>query len=127
MTTQLKPFNLEAAKAGAAVITRAGWPLTRFLCWDLEGDSPIVVVIRRPGCPVDILRLRNDGRLGGLESTFDLFMAPVTVTKWLAVVKTAMGYYYSGIYGTKELAERWVSGFAGEYAVIKLEQITFDE
>lgn len=36
----MKPFNLEAAKAGKPVVTRDGRPV-RILCFDARGDEPI--------------------------------------------------------------------------------------
>lgn len=41
----MKPFNLEKAKAGARLCTREGIP-ARIICYDAEGDYPIVALIK---------------------------------------------------------------------------------
>lgn len=41
----LKPFDLEAAKAGKPVCTRDGRK-ARIICWDKKGNYPIVALIQ---------------------------------------------------------------------------------
>lgn len=74
----MKDFDLEAAKAGKAVITRCGYPV-RILCYDiLNTGFPIVAAIQHDGKEV-VERLTAIGRYhgpDGSDSKYDLFMAP---------------------------------------------------
>lgn len=89
--TTLIPFDLEAAKAGAPVITRDGSSV-RIVCWDRVGCATIMALVMN--------------KLGDLESPcfytrngvcfaptipcskqFDLFMAPKRIKKWRVVYR----------------------------------------
>lgn len=41
----IKPFNLEEAKAGKSVCTKDGKP-ARIICYDKEGEYPIVALVK---------------------------------------------------------------------------------
>jgi hypothetical protein len=78
----MKPFDLEAALAGAPVQTRDGRPVTQLVKFDFSFG------------PVRLAGVIDDHRVGvwladGLDCTFgnsqsDLLMAPVKKTGWVA-------------------------------------------
>lgn len=77
----MKPFDLEAAKAGKAVVTRNG-KLARIICTDRESDEkePILALVKdRVSGHEAIYSYHIDGiYYEGKESPHDLFMAPTT-------------------------------------------------
>ena len=90
--TKLLPFDLEAAKAGAKVVTRDGRP-ARIVCWD--GDSvsrieavkyPLVVLIDRGDSQFVALFSESGGCLAGVPS-LDLFMLPTPVKRWRVIYR----------------------------------------
>ena len=110
---ELKPFNLEDAKAGKLVCTRDGRK-ARIICFDLKDkDRPIVAAIR-DNCMFGneyaetlfcysikgVVDERN-------ESDEDLMM--LEKEKWAIVLQDNSGYNYldSNIFITKEAAEKF--------------------
>jgi len=90
MKQNLKPFDLEAALNGAAVVTRAGKEVTE------------VVVLKNTFYGKNVLALINgnlysfyqDGKVDeDVEYPNDLFMKPTQVTKWVNIYKNSSGYY----------------------------------
>lgn len=77
----MKPFDLEAAKAGAAVVTRNG-KSARIICTDRESDEkePILVLIKtRDSGHEEVYSHKADGTYyKDKESPHDLFMVPTT-------------------------------------------------
>lgn len=76
--SKLKPFDLEAAKAGAKVVTRDGRQV-RIICWDakLKLNFSIVALVTMDNGDELTNRYNNDGnRLGGIgeEHPYDLFL-----------------------------------------------------
>jgi hypothetical protein len=83
----MKPFDLEAAKAGAPVVTRDG-KKARIICFDLNNEDYVLVVAITPGNGVEeILLLKKDGlRFSAFNYTpYDLFMASVKKEGWLNI------------------------------------------
>ena len=78
----MKPFNLEAAKAGAPVCTRDGRAV-RFLCFDRENDRyPIVGLIRNlSNSYEDVVCWSTKGHY------VDLLMASIKREGWIRVYK----------------------------------------
>ena len=76
-----KPFNLEAAKAGAPLVTRDGQP-AKFIAHVEEAHPSrrLLVLIGEY-----VYGTFEDGRrrVSGAESKFDLFMAPSKRTVWV--------------------------------------------
>lgn len=100
--TNLKPFNLEEALAGKPVVTRDGRKVTEIYHFKTEGSSfPVCAII---GLSPNWFDLQGKNICSNPE--FDLFMAPVTVTKWANIWKSGNGYYYLGgrLYDSKEEA-----------------------
>ena len=100
----MKPFDLEAAKAGAPVVTRNG-KKARIICFDLNNGEYVLVVAITPGNGrEEIVLMKKDGRYSIIfdESTHDLFMAPVKKEGWLNIYPKSIS---SDIYPTRELAD----------------------
>ena len=90
--TNYKPFNLEAAKAGAKVQTRDGRPV-RIVCWDVKDeDRPIIGLVcdRTDSKQEHAWYYRKNGRIyQDIVSDYDLFMAPTTRTVWRVIYRDA--------------------------------------
>lgn len=94
-----KPFNLEAAKAGAKVMTRDGRP-ARIVCFDMKGWNRKQVLALVPcieaggkefACTYDVQGMCYPA----CHSPEDLFMAPLKVMKWGLIMpaRTRMRLY----------------------------------
>ena len=91
---KMKPFNLEAAKAGKPVCTRDGRK-ARIICFDYKGDAnayPILALISTinlSGVPSEIIaKYTEDGRYAkynNVENNEDLMMLPEKKEGWVNV------------------------------------------
>ena len=85
----LKPFDLEAAKAGKPVCTRDGRK-ARIICFDAEGNKPLIVLSKINGQEV-ILRYTEKGQSDNFHSPTpredDLMMLPEKKEGWVNVYK----------------------------------------
>lgn len=74
----MKPFDLEAAKAGEKVVTRDGRAV-RIICFDVKDMWPIVALITETDGQEKIQGNLENGNIfqRGDEDLCDLFMAPV--------------------------------------------------
>lgn len=97
--SNLKPFSLEAAKAGKPVCTRDGRK-ARIICFDAEGNKPLIVLSKINGQEV-ILRYTKKGQSDNFHSPTpredDLMMLPKKKEGWVNV-------YKDSVYGTKDEA-----------------------
>ncbi len=122
------PFDLEKAKAGWPVVTRAGKKVLEiFFCKSEHITSKILTIIeddRRPAAQF------QDGRFHDydLESEFDLFLLSKTKKLWVAVKKTAYedgSHYCSNAFSSERLAsERLANVFPADkenYNFIEIE------
>lgn len=112
----LKPFDLEAAKAGKPVCTRDGRK-ARIICFDYKGDAnsyPILALIldaTERGVPTEIIaKYTEDGRYAkynNVKNDEDLMMLPWKKEGWVRIYKSASNVYYlsSNIYKTEEEAK----------------------
>ena len=84
---KLKPFDLEAAKAGKPVCTRDGRK-ARIICFDRKGFCKIVALIKYGNVDM-ILVYKDDGRINvsSMDSDFDLMMLPEEHEGWVNVYK----------------------------------------
>jgi hypothetical protein len=83
----MKPFDLEAAKAGAPVVTRDG-KKARIICFDLNnGEYVLIALVTHYSGLETVLLLQKDGRRlpNSEHSTYDLFMASVKKEGWLNI------------------------------------------
>lgn len=89
----MKPFNLEAAQRGEALITREG-EFVKFICIEYEADVDTRLLVLRNG---RVLPLFTDGTYngpsGGLSSV-DLFMAPKKRTVWVNFFPNGEAFYH---------------------------------
>ena len=101
----MKPFDLEAAKAGAPVITRDGRPV-RIICFDKRGDDWPLVVLTYNGDNEGLYCYTSKGTVWQSHETAskDLFMAPVKKEGWVILYKNKFGsvYPYPQVYKTKQ-------------------------
>ena len=83
----LKPFDLEAAKAGKPVCTRGGRK-ARIVCFDAKGDYPIVALIEI-GSDEKVGQYMIDGHYTDMISQCcdDLMMLPEKKEGWVNVYK----------------------------------------
>ena len=96
----MKPFDLEAAKAGAPLVTRDGRP-AKFIAHVAEAhpNQRLLVLVGGAVC-----RHFEGGRCmlnPGDESPYDLFMAPVKRTVWVNLYEYGEATWFS----TKEIAD----------------------
>lgn len=89
---KLKPFNLEAAKAGAKVVTRDG-RLVRIICTDYKNDNYPVVALLSDGGEESVATYTIDGinSIGCQMDCFDLFMAPTNRRGWVNLRRISNG------------------------------------
>lgn len=107
----LKPFDLEAAKAGKPVCTRDGRK-ARIICFDAkrkDGKNIMALIPSKeyPGFE-DLVAYPNNGNYhGGHENDGDLMMLPQKKEGWVRIYKSASNVYYlsSNIYKTEEEAK----------------------
>ena len=88
----LKPFSLEAAKAGKPVCTRDGRK-ARIICFDKKGDYPIVALVNDYNKEEYIKNYDKFGKkfIDG-ETTDDLMMLPEKKEGWVNVYKRENEY-----------------------------------
>jgi len=114
---KMKPFDLEAALAGAPVVTRDGIPVTDLHCFD-GADEAYKVCALVEGRVVPV---HADGRyLSCGESSFDLFMAPVKRGGWVNIYQwCGKPYCDFVVHATEEEARAsgWTSGNTATTAV----------
>lgn len=107
----LKPFDLEAAKAGKPVCTRDGRK-ARIVCFDRTGKFPIVALVEAKDRD-DIYSYLNCGKDNeSVEKEYDLMMAPEIRHGWINIYPKGSAFTESIaetsyiVYPTKELAIR---------------------
>ena len=88
----LKPFDLEAAKAGKPVCTRDGRK-ARIICWDKKGNYPIVALIQDNENSEHIEYYTENGIFsnGGNNKNRDLMMLPQKKEGWINLCKNNHG------------------------------------
>ena len=118
----LKPFDLEAAKAGKPVCTRDGRK-ARIICFDYNGetgDYPIVALVsynKGNNCYERILKYTSDGlfnKYGDYKHDDDLMMLTEKKSGWINV-------YKERIYKTKDDAIRNIAPGTHFIDTIKVE------
>lgn len=96
----MKPFDLEKALAGEPVVTRGGLPVTQLVNFDTKETGCIYGV-----CEGFVYCWDTRGSfVKAGDHTFDLFMAPKTVTLHINVYIDD-GLYNTFAYPYKDLAE----------------------
>ena len=112
----LKPFDLEAAKAGKPVCTRDGRK-ARIICFDTinKGNYPIIALLEDKGCEA-IFYYNKDGKCN-VGTELDLMTLPEKKEGWIIIHKEA-------IYD-KETAEKIARETTAN--VIRIQKIEWEE
>ena len=102
----MKEFNLEAAKAGAKVMTRDGRAM-RIVCFDVHNsDYPLIALEKTIEGKENIHIYTTKGEyLVDTMNEEDLFMAPVKKEGWLNIYPTGRTF----LYDLENNALRWRS------------------
>ena len=122
MKTKLKPFDLEAALNGAAVVTREGKEVTEVVVLKTMIYARNVLAI----IDGELYWFHQDGKVAeDVEYNIDLFMKTTQVTKWVNIYVLESGNFTTGkMFDTQEQALKEYSPFGSE--PIETTQITFD-
>lgn len=89
LNSSLKPFDLEAAKAGKPVCTRNGCKV-RIICFDRNGNRPIVALIERDNHEEVLQSCYDNGRCCyDIISDHDLMMLPEKKEGWVNICRDA--------------------------------------
>ena len=124
MTKKLKPFDLEAAKAGTPVMTRDGCP-ARILAFDVENAGyPVVAAIKTSTGECERIELFTEqGQFDEdtKEDNRDLFMASIKHRAWANVHKNNGYYTLTGCSDTEESARRCRHLCSGYIATVPIE------
>ena len=107
--TKLRPFDLEAAKAGAPVVTRDGHP-ARILCTDCRdenGYTVIAAIMHRGEESVERYSVYGEW-YRGKENDLDLLMASTKRKGWVNIYRGMNGFESGSVYGTEEEARAHV-------------------
>ena len=82
----LKPFNLEAAKAGKPICTRDGRK-ARIICFDAKGNYPIIALIDNTTKETDLHYTLSGRAHVYTEADYDLMMLPEKKEGWVNVYR----------------------------------------
>ena len=118
----LKPFDLEAAKAGKPVCTRDGRK-ARIICFDVKAKKPIAALITNDDTE-EVHFYYDNGRSDQYqEYRYDLMMLPKKKEGWVNIIKTATPKRNVGcLYDTREEALSHLDSLNDSYvATVKLE------
>lgn len=117
METKLKPFDLEAAKNGAKVVTRDGHAV-RIICYDRKNEVyPIVAIVGEN--EDSVFSYSSGGRYLGSNLTdhdLDLFMAPVKHEGWVNLHQCKDGIIRTSyVFRTEDDAQLSAGRYVGRY------------
>ena len=123
----LKPFDLDAAKAGKPVCTRDGRK-ARIICFDAKGDKPIIALVEM-GTAETPNNYPIDGKaVSAKESSCDLMMLPEKKEGWVNV------YNHLGVitlshnpFDTKEEALEELKSASGRAYCVDTIKINWEE
>ena len=102
----LKPFDIQKAKAGKPVCTRDGRK-ARIICFDRKDDFPIIALIESANCGEILQCYLNDGKCCHNETLdYDLMMLSEKKEMWINIYKSTTNYIPGGgLYDTEEAAK----------------------
>lgn len=83
----MKPFDLEAAKAGAPLITRGGFRVTFGCHFPQIKDFESIACLVEGDREIKKFSITGSYRANVKDHLFDLFMAPQKVTRWVNFYK----------------------------------------
>ena len=113
MKQNLKPFDLEAALQGAAVVTRNGKEVSELMRFKTLSDTYNLFAVIDGQLHI----FNKEGRTySDISHNNDLFMKPVQVTEWVNIYCTSGGFR-TGIYtfNSAEEAKKSIDEFNSEY------------
>lgn len=111
MEKKLKPFDLEAAKAGAKVVTRDGHP-ARIICFERDDDYYPIIGLVNSGDGERVATYTKEGYFCSDKEPKDndLFMAPEKHEGYVLVIRCKDGVVLGDyVYETYEDAEKSIS------------------
>lgn len=124
------PFDMERAKNGDKIINRKGNSV-RILAFDrisIAGNYPIVALHNEINGEKEYLSEHGPHGTAIYDSLYDLFMAPVEKTEWIAVIKhieTGESFIGSISAGTEE---ELIRGYeSSSYGIVCTKKITWEE
>ena len=119
----LKPFDLEAAKAGKPVYTRDGRKV-RIICFDAKCIKPIVALIQGSDNSEQIEYYTENGIFsnGGTGKNRDLMILLEKKEGWINIYTSYDGIETGiSVYETKEIAKKGVDNSVSYLGTIKIE------
>lgn len=119
---RMKPFNLEAAKAGKPVCTRDGRK-ARIICFDAKGDKPIIALVKM-GTAETPNNYPIDGKaVSAKEASCDLMMLPEKKEGWVNIYHDKEGNIYTdeNVYNTEKDAINFCPHDKCRVATVKIE------
>ena len=117
----LRPFDLEAAKAGKPVYTRDGRKV-RIICFDVKCDKPIVALIYDYNKETVLQYLENGRFFVDQIDKYDLMMLPQKKEGWVNIYGEEKERYCSNvIYSSKEEALNISKQLEEHITTIKIE------
>ncbi len=123
MTKKLKPFDLEASKAGAPVMTRDGRPV-RILAFDVEGARyPVVAAVKTLDGKREAIQMYTEsGEYSYVvaKHDYDLVMARVKHRAWVNVYKSEQ-YHIVDTFDTEEEAIKYGEKFSTYITTVLVE------
>lgn len=124
----LKPFNLEAAKAGKPICTRDGRK-ARIICFDQKDIAPIVGLVTGLDGKESIYAFYKDGRVSSQkERVDDLMMLPEKREGWVNVYNSLGVITFShNPYDTKEEALEELKSASGRAYCVDTIKINWEE
>jgi hypothetical protein len=112
----MKPFDIESALKGAPVMTRNGRPATNLVKFECESDYVIYGIVENK-----VQSWTLDGRfnVSELSMCFDLFMAPVRKTGWVARGAYSDGdsFVRSPVFNSEEEAKAFFPNALGYHRI----------
>lgn len=124
-TSNLKPFNLEAAKAGKPICTRDGRK-ARIICFDKKGPYPIIALIETEELNGEITEYVQAYDKHGhsidenTETKDDLVMLYKRKEKWINIYKIDNFYCTGEVFSSKKMAEFANDNDKDRVALIKI-------
>ena len=125
---KLKPFDLEAAKAGKPVCTRDGRK-ARIICFDKEGEQPIVALIENNGVEsINTFFLNGHIYSRSEEVAGDLMMLPERHEGWVNVYnRLGVVTFSHNPYDTKEEALEELKSASGRAYCVDTIKVNWSE
>ena len=125
----LKPFDLEAAKAGKPVCTRDGRK-ARIICFDVKdkNNMQIIALVQSKSGETEVVNFYyKDGKKSKIGITGnDLMMVSEKHEGWINIVKNADDYYYcNGVFSSEEHARNNEANYPG--LVVSTVKIEWEE